>query len=90
MRNRADNNQFAIVNKLRKIGASVTILSQVGDGCPDLLVGFRGVNYLMEIKERSGKLTTDQQVWHTYWNGQVAVVRSFDEAIKIINKAIGE
>jgi hypothetical protein len=85
MRNRADNNQEEIVKGLRAIGASVEILSQVGNGCPDLLVGFRCQTYLIEVKEKQGKLSESQKVWHTFWNGaKVAVVRSFEEAMRVL------
>lgn len=45
MRRRAhtDRNQPAIVAALRGIGATVQPLHAVGQGCPDLLVGYRGV-----------------------------------------------
>jgi len=84
MRNRADNNQEEIVKGLRAIGASVVVLSQVGGGTPDLLVGFRGQNYLMEVKEKQGKLSPIQVEWHTFWNGQVAVVRNLAEAVRVM------
>ncbi|HJP47915.1 hypothetical protein [Acinetobacter venetianus] len=39
-----DANQTEIVKALRKFGASVQSLASTGKGCPDLLVGFRGMN----------------------------------------------
>jgi hypothetical protein len=84
MRNRADNNQDEIVKGLRAIGASVIVLSQVGCGTPDLLVGFRGQNYLIEVKEKLGKLSAVQITWHSLWCGQAAVVRSFEEAMRVL------
>lgn len=84
-----DANQNEIVNALRKAGCSVQILSSVGKGCPDILVGFCGVNILMEIKDgnkpkSSQKLTPDQVDWHEKWEGQVVVVNSIDEALSQI------
>lgn len=38
---RTDANQTAIVEALRKCGASVQSLAAVGKGVPDLLVGLR-------------------------------------------------
>lgn len=82
---KTDGNQEDIVSFLRKIGASVQILSMVGKGCPDLLVGFRGKNYLLEIKKASGgKLTKDQIPWHMGWSGQVAIVRTKKEALEAL------
>ena len=42
-----DANQNEIVDALRKAGCSVQILSSVGKGCPDILVGRGGRNYLL-------------------------------------------
>ena len=78
---RADHNQAEIVRQLRDCGCSVQVLSQVGNGFPDLLVGFRGVNYLIEVKDVGYDLSEKQIVWHALWQGQVAVVRSFDCAV---------
>lgn len=64
MPKRIDANQPEIVLALRKAGCSVLVLSELGKGAPDLLVGelvykWRGldhdryerVNYLLELKD---------------------------------------
>lgn len=80
-----DTNQSEIVEALRAIGASVFLLHAVGCGCPDLLVGFRGRNYLLEIKHgRHAKLTPAEQRFFDSWNGQVAEARSVEKAMKIL------
>lgn len=84
-----DRNQPEIVAALRSIGATVEILSAVGKGCPDILVGYRGQNYLLEIKDglkppSQRQLTKDQVPWHEIWQGQVAVVTNIDEATAAI------
>lgn len=84
MPKRVDANQAEIVADLRKVGASVLLLHEVGFGCPDLLVGFRGVNYLIEIKSEDGMLNRAQIVFHSCWRGQVAVARTSEEALRII------
>ncbi len=86
---KVDRNQPEIVGALRAVGASVEPLHAVGKGCPDLLVGFRGVNHLLEVKDGSlppsaRKLTEAQQQWHPSWRGNVVVVKSVDEAMKAI------
>lgn len=81
---KVDANHSIIVATLRQVGASVQDLAKVGQGCPDILVGYRGVNYLMEIKVTKGKATTHQVTWHSEWRGQVAVVRSPDDALTVI------
>jgi Holliday junction resolvase len=84
-----DDNQKAIVNVLRQMGASVQSLATTGKGCPDLLVGYHGINYLMEVKDgdkvlSKQKLTIDQEHWHSLWRGSVHIVKSVDEALKIL------
>jgi len=89
MPKRTDANQVAIVGALRQLGATVQHLHTVGRGCPDILIGYRGVNLLAEIKDGSKipskrKLTPDEVNWHQAWRGQVAIINSVDEAIKLL------
>jgi len=84
-----DANHKLIVRALRQIGCSVQSLASQGMGCPDLVVGFRGVNYLFEVKDgrkqpSQRKLTAMEKVWHDTWRGQVCIVESIDDALKII------
>lgn len=92
---RIDANQNEIVKALRQVGASVQSLASTGKGCPDLLVGFRGTNYLMEIKDgqkfkSDRKLAPDQIEWHESWRGKVFVVESIDQAISLISNNQGD
>lgn len=89
-----DANQNEIVDALRKSGCSVQILSNVGKGCTDLVVGipFRGtgLNLMMEIKDgnkpkSAQKLTPDQVEWHNNWKGHKVVVNSAELAINAVN-----
>jgi Holliday junction resolvase len=78
---KVDNNQTQVVKALRDLGATVQHLHGVGKGCPDIVVGFKGKNLLLEIKDGDKKvLTPDQVNWHKLWKGQVNVVTSVDEA----------
>jgi hypothetical protein len=79
---KVDCNQPEIVQALRKAGRTVQPLHQVGKGCPDLLVGYQGVNYLLEVKTDKGDLTEDQVTWISNWRGQSWIVRSAEEAIR--------
>jgi hypothetical protein len=86
---RIDDNQHAIVTALRSIGCSVQSLASVGKGCPDILVGRLGRNYLMEIKDGnkppSERALTQHEVdWHEDWRGDVVVVCSVDDAIEAV------
>ncbi len=84
MPKRTDTNQPAIVAALRELGATVQDLHEVGRGCPDILVGWRGSNILMEIKTQSGRMTEDEHNWHTSWRGRVYVVKTVRQAIEIL------
>jgi hypothetical protein len=79
---RVDANQREIVAALRAAGRTVEVLSDVGRGVPDLLVSVCGRNYLLEVKAGKAGLTQDEARWHAAWRGQVAVVRTPQEAIE--------
>lgn len=86
---KVDANQADVVSSLRAVGATVTHLHAVGQGCPDILVGFRGLNVLMEIKDGDKppsrrKLTPQQVEWHDAWKGQVHVVNDKFEAVALL------
>ena len=88
-RARADRNQPEIVTALRRYGASVSCLHQCGGGIPDLVVGWKGQNFLMEIKDELAKpadrrLTPDQSAFHEIWAGQIAVIHNVAEAIALL------
>lgn len=86
---KVDANHTAIVRALKAVGASVQSLAMVGNGCPDLLVGFRGQNFALEVKdgEKSPSrrvLTPDEEDWHSEWRGSVVTVHTVDEALRTI------
>jgi Holliday junction resolvase len=91
---KTDRNQTEIVEALRKVGASVQSLAAVGDGCPDLLCGFMGATYLLEVKDglkppSARVLTEDQVRWHAGWRGgPCVVVKSLNEALLAIGVKI--
>ena len=84
MPRRVDGNQRRIVKALRDMGATVQHLHTIGHGCPDLLVGFQGRNYVMELKMPKCGLTGDEEEWHLIWNGRVHTVYSVDDAIAVL------
>lgn len=84
-----DRNQPEIVKALRQAGASVHPCHAAGQGFPDIAVGFRGRNYLLEIKDGnlapSGRrLTPAQEEWHAAWRGDAVVVTTVSEALAAI------
>lgn len=71
---RIDDNQAEIVGVLREAGARVFCTHQLGQGFPDLLVGWQGVLMLLEIKDgdkppSKRKLTPDEQAFFAAWAG---------------------
>lgn len=91
MRQRAkvDANQKDVVTELRQMGVSVLHLHMVGMGCPDIACGWRGANYLFELKDpdkppSARRLTDMEEKWHITWNGQVNVIHSAEEAMEIM------
>ena len=59
---------------LREVGASVEYIKQrrgkgIG-GLPDLLVGFLGRNYLLEVKDARGELSEKQVIFAANWQGR--------------------
>ena len=86
VRAKVDKNQLEIVTALRKLGVSVQHLHIVGKGCPDLLLGHKGINYLIELKsdEKKSKLTDDERKWIDAWGGQVAICYNLDQIMTAI------
>jgi Holliday junction resolvase len=81
---KVDANHAEIVKALRKAGCSVLSLAAIGDGAPDVLVGYKGKNVLFEIKRAKGKLNDQQQEFKREWRGELCVVRSVDEALMVL------
>jgi Holliday junction resolvase len=91
-----DANEDEIVRVLEAAGALVQRLGGVGDGCPDLLVGWRSRLFLLEVKDGSKKpseqkLTPPQETFHELWRGYpVAIVRDPAEALRAIGAVVTE
>ena len=86
---RTDDNQQLIVKQLRQLGCSVAITSMIGKGFPDLVIGYKNKNFLVELKDgaktKSQKgLTMDEAKFFTAWSGQVDKCESLDEICKVI------
>lgn len=92
-----DANEPEIVRLLEFVGASVQALN--GTGVPDLLVGFRGRTFLLEVKARTatgrakrsrsdadarGLLETQQKWWSSWKGDPPIVVTSAQEALDAI------
>lgn len=89
---KVDGNHSDVVDALEAAGATVQSLAAVGRGCPDLLVGYLGRNWLFEVKDGSlspsrRALTDDQIKWHGGWRGAVEVINGAEEALQLIGAA---
>lgn len=95
-RTKRDANHVEIVAALKAAGCTVVDLAATGGGVPDLLVGVRGRNLLLEVKNpnrrrKDGTLmgkgvyhaeVADRQAdFRANWTGQAAVVYSVEEAL---------
>ena len=82
---KVDANQPQILKQLKQLGISYKPVHQIKGFC-DIIVGFKGKNYLFEIKPNDkAKLTSGEQLFHDYWSGQINVVTSIDEILNILN-----
>lgn len=84
-RNRQDANQKEIVQALKKIGCQVVVIEEP----VDLLVGYRAMNFLLEVKALNThyKGTPKQREFIQNWPGQVRIVRTPEEAISLVREA---
>jgi len=86
-----DGNQTEIVTQLRRIpGITVHHVHQLKKFC-DIIVGFRGRNYLFELKiDKKKKLTSGEKNFQEEWAGQVNTVSSVGEILIILGIYIKE
>jgi len=60
-------------------------LADVGGDCPDIMVGYGGKTFLMELKSPGGKVTPGQIDFQAKWRGgPLRVVESIDAALRFI------
>lgn len=82
---RRDANEGAIREALKAVGASVYMLDQP----VDLLVGWRGQTYVLEVKTAEGRLTPNEHDFFQAWAGGPAlIVRSEAEALIAIGAVV--
>ena len=82
---RRDRNEREVIDALAATGAAVLPLS--GAGVPDLLVGYGGNLFLLEVKVPRGTLTLAQAFTVAclgHVGVQVHVVRTAEDALKAI------
>ena len=85
---RLDANQAVIVEALCAApDVSVFSLAGVSAGCPDLLVGIRGVTHLVEVKDGAKPpsrrtCTPEQRRWMERWHGAPVVVLTDEQTAR--------
>ena len=91
-RGQVDANQSAMVADLRKIGATVMFTSSLGSGFGDIVGGYNGLNFCFEIKDpdkvpSKRVLTPDEKKFHEEWAGQIDIILTLEDALKIMTGA---
>jgi hypothetical protein len=82
---RTDETQPGIVQAARNFGASVLLLHRLGHSAPDILIGYHGIDQLVEVKTVKGELSDGQSEFIRDWNGRpVRVVRSVHEMLSLL------
>lgn len=80
-----DSNHKAIVAALTYHGALVGDISNAGGGIPDLICGYRGVLFLVEVKTPTGSLSTKQRDFFDTWSEYpTLVLRSSDDVFDVM------
>ena len=83
---RVDENQKTIVHTFIALGASVIDLSRVGQGTPDLAIGYKGKTVFVEVKSSEKAPYTEPQIkfMQNWRGGAVSRIDSVDAAIRLI------
>lgn len=82
---KVDGNHSAIIDTLRAAGLSVHDASAVGQGFPDLVCGYGGRTFLVEVKDGAKfpsqrKLTKHQEAFRAAWKGHYMVLETVEAA----------
>lgn len=85
---RKDANHEEIAEVFKTFGFSVADTSQLGNGFPDMVVGWLSANLLVEVKDGSKplsrrRLSEEEQAFHDRWLGPILVVETETQALEI-------
>lgn len=84
--NRRDQNHWRIVAEFRTLGCSVQDTSRVGDGCPDVYVGYLGRHHGVEIKRpKKGRVEHTQIRWAATTKGCWHLVKTVEDVHELVN-----
>ena len=88
---KVDANHVQVVSWLEQLGASVQPIASSNAGVPDLVCGYLGVDFLVEVKPVTGEtrrreLRDTQVAWHSRWKGrQPVVVRTLADVQAVLS-----
>jgi hypothetical protein len=85
-----DDNHNRIAEVFEINGATVLDMSPLGDGAPDMAIGFLGHNILIEAKNGSlpkskQQLTDDEEKFHAAWRGTIVIIHNELEAQQLMS-----
>ena len=83
---RTDLNHAQVINGLRQAGMAAHSIASVGDGVPDILVGFRGICVVLEVKRYKEEPNQKEKDFAARWPGPYAIVNTPEEAILAVEK----
>ena len=89
---RVDANQAGIVELFRAYGGTWLSMASLGKGAPDGVLGYWGMERLVEIKNpkqkpSARKLRPGQEAFRATWMGhRVAVIESEDQALELLRE----
>lgn len=82
---RRDANHAELTDLAERLGATVLDLSQLGDDAPDALIGFQGVDRMVEFKMPGEYLKPGQARFRRQWRGhRIDLVRTGDDLTALL------
>ena len=92
---RTDDNHREVVDGFKAAMPEATVFdaSGAGKGFPDIVIGWKGMTFLFEIKDpekpaSKRRLTPAQSELHQDWQGHIAVVHTAAEICAEIARAV--
>lgn len=95
LRAKVDSNQPQIVSVFRKMGCSVAHTHQIGKGFPDIVISLKtksgSKTLAVEIKDgdkvkSARKLTYQETIFHEYWQDEIPIIETVEDAINLVNR----
>jgi hypothetical protein len=84
-----DKGQAALVRQIRKLPGVGVHGVIVSNRRVDLIVGWAGLNILLETKSKGGTLRPSQRELLEHWPGQYDVAKELDDVIRVMNRLRG-